>query len=130
MTHRFRFGVIMKLPLAGRTWAQSAKHVEDLGFSTLVVPDHFDDQLAVGLALADVAEAPTTLRLGALVYGTDYRHPGMTAKEVATLDSLSHGRVELGLGAGWTLIDYDEEVRHYGRPGVRTEHKPDATDIA
>jgi len=129
MTHRFRFGVIMKLPLAGRTWAQSAKHVEDLGFSTLVVPDHFDDQLAVGPALADVAAATTTLRLGALVYGNDYRHPVMTAKEVATLDVLSNGRVELGLGAGWKLIDYDEAGMPYDRPGVRIDRMLESLEI-
>ena len=129
MTHRFRFGVIMKLPLAGRTWAQSAKHVEDLGFSTLVVPDHFDDQLAVGPALADVAAATTTLRLGALVYGNDYRHPVMTAKEVATLDVLSNGRVELGLGAGWKRIDYDESGMPYDRPGVRIDRMLESIEI-
>ncbi len=129
MTHRFRFGVIMKLPLAGRTWAKSAKHVEDLGFSTLVVPDHFDDQLAVGPALADVAAATTTLRLGALVYGNDYRHPVMTAKEVATLDVLSNGRVELGLGAGWKRIDYDEAGMPYDRPGVRIDRMLESIEI-
>ncbi len=119
----------MKLPLAGRTWAQSAKHVEDLGFSTLVVPDHFDDQLAVGPALADVAAATTTLRLGALVYGNDYRHPVMTAKEVATLDVLSNGRVELGLGAGWKRIDYDESGMPYDRPGVRIDRMLESIEI-
>ena len=64
------------------------------------------DQLAVGPALA-AAEATSTLRLGALVFGNDYRHPVLLAKEMATLDVLSEGRMELGLGAGWMRTDYE-----------------------
>ncbi|MCY4067826.1 MAG: TIGR03621 family F420-dependent LLM class oxidoreductase [Acidimicrobiaceae bacterium] len=129
MTHRFRFGTIMKVPLPGRTWAQSARHVEDLGFSTLVVPDHFDDQLAVGPALADAAAATTDLRLGAFVYCNDYRHPVMVAKETATLDVLSNGRVELGLGAGWKRVDYDESGMAYDRPGLRIDRMLESLEI-
>ena len=119
MTHPFRFGVELKGPLPGLTWAQTARRLEELGYSNLVVPDHFDDQFAVGPALAAAAAATTTLRLGALVYGNDYRHPVMLAKETATLDVLSGGRVDLGLGAGWKIVDYDEAGLDYDPPGVR-----------
>ncbi len=129
MTRKFRFGVEMKRPLSGLTWAQSAQRLEELGFSTLVVPDHFDDQFAVGPALAAAAAATTTLRLGALVYGNDYRHPVMVAKEVATLDVLSGGRIELGLGAGWKRADYDEAGLVYDRPGVRIDRMAESLEI-
>ena len=129
MTHPFRFGVEMKTPLPGLTWSQSAQRLEELGFSTLVVPDHFDDQYAVGPALAAAAAATTTLRLGALVYGNDYRHPVMVAKEVATLDILSGGRMDLGLGAGWKRVDYDEAGLEYDRPGVRIDRMVESLQI-
>ena len=67
MTHPFRFGIQLTQPLPGAGWGDTARKLEDLGWSTLVMPDHFEDQLAVGPALAAAAEATTTLRLGALV---------------------------------------------------------------
>ena len=121
MTHPFRFGVELKGPLPGLAWAQTAQRLEELGYSNLVVPDHFDDQFAVGPALAAAAAATNTLRLGAQVYCNDYRHPVMLAKEVATLDVLSNGRMDLGLGAGWKRVDYVEAGMDYDPPGVRIE---------
>jgi len=129
MTHPFRFGVELKGPMPGLTWPQTARRVEELGFSNLVVPDHFDDQYAVGPALAAAAAATTTLRLSALVYGNDYRHPVMVAKEVATLDILSGGRMDLGLGAGWKRVDYDEAGLEYDRPGVRIDRMVESLQI-
>ena len=129
MTHRFRFGVELKLPLPGLTWAQTAQRLEELGYSTLGVPDHFDDQFAVGPALAAAAAATTRLRLSAFVYGNDYRHPVMTAKEVATLDVLSGGRVDFGLGAGWMRTDYEQAGLDYDRPGVRIDRMVESLHI-
>ena len=121
MTHPFRFGAEVRLPLPGLTWAQTAQRVEGLGYSNLVVPDHFQDEFAPGPALAAAAAATTTLRLGAHVYGNDYRHPVMLAKETATLDVLSNGRMDLGMGAGWMRSDYEEAGLDYDRPGVRID---------
>ena len=129
MTHPFRFGVELKGPLPGLTWAQTAQRVEELGFSNLVVPDHFDEQFAVGPALAAAAAATTTLRLSTFVYGNDYRHPVMVAKEVATLDVLSGGRMDLGLGAGWKRVDYVEAGMDYDPPGVRIERMVESLQI-
>ncbi len=129
MTHPFRFGVELKGPLPGLTWPQTAKKVEDLGFSNLVMPDHFDEQLAVGPGLAAAAAATTTLRLSAFVYGNDYRHPVMVAKEVATLDILSGGRMDLGLGAGWKRVDYDGAGMDYDPPGVRIDRMVESLHI-
>ncbi len=75
MTKPFRFGIQLTQPAAGRTWAETAQQLEDNGWSSLVMPDHFENQLAVAPALAAAAQATSTLRLGALVYGNDYRHP-------------------------------------------------------
>jgi alkanesulfonate monooxygenase SsuD/methylene tetrahydromethanopterin reductase-like flavin-dependent oxidoreductase (luciferase family) len=74
-----------------RSWAEQARKAEDLGYSALLMPDHFGDQLAPVPALAAVAAATTTLRMGSLVFGNDYRHPFVLAKEAATLDVLSDG---------------------------------------
>ena len=129
MTHPFRFGAELRLPLPGLTWAQTAQRVEELGYSTLVVPDHFQDEFAPGPALAAAAAATTTLRLGAHVYCNDYRHPVMLAKETATLDVLSNGRMDLGLGAGWMRSDYEEAGLDYDPPGVRIDRLIEALPI-
>ena len=109
-TNPFRFGVqCSSLPSVDRgSWSELARACEDLGYSTLTVADHLDDQLAPVPALMAAADATATLRLGALVFCNDYRHPVVLAKEAATLDVLSGGRLELGLGAGWMTTDYEQ----------------------
>ncbi len=106
----FRFGVQTPSAPDGRAWRARARQVEDLGYSTLWVPDHFGDQWGPLVALTVAAEATTQLRVGALVFSNDYRHPALLAKELATLDLVSEGRVELGIGAGWN----QEECDAYG----------------
>lgn len=96
-----------------------ARRAEAIGVSALTVADHLDDQLAPLAALMAVADATTTLRVGSLVFANDYRHPVMLAKEAATIDVLSGGRLELGLGAGWMTEDYRSAGIPMDRPGVR-----------
>jgi probable F420-dependent oxidoreductase len=91
--------------------------------------DHFGDQLAHIPALAAVATATTTLRLGSLVFGNDYRHPLVLAKEAATLDVLSEGRFELSLGAGWMKTDYAEAGMHYDEPRVRVDRFEESVQV-
>ena len=80
-----------------RRWSEWARHAEDLGYSTIYVPDHFvDHPLAPIPTMAAVAASTTTLRVGSLVLGNDYKHPVVVAKEAATIDVLSNGRLELG----------------------------------
>ena len=118
---KFRFAAqLSKAPDgSAQSWAEQARRVEDLGYSALLMPDHFGDQLAPVPALASVAAATTTLRMGALVFGNDYRHPLVLAKEAATLDVLSQGRFEMSLGAGWMRTDYDQAGMQYDHPAVR-----------
>jgi probable F420-dependent oxidoreductase len=85
------------------------------------MPDHFGDQLAPVPALAAAAAVTTTLKVGALVFDNDYRHPLILAKEAATVDLLSDGRLELGLGAGWMKSDYEESGIDYDPPAVRVD---------
>src|SRR5665811_1917440 len=91
--HPFRFAVQLSKADGGASWRNLARKVEDLGYATLFIPDHFDDQYGPLVALTVAAEATSTLRVGSLVFGNDYRHPVVLAKEIATLDLMSEGRV-------------------------------------
>jgi probable F420-dependent oxidoreductase len=104
--------------------------IEAGGYSTLFVPDHFvDQQLSPMVTLAAAAEATTTLRVGTLVLGNDYRHPAAVAKEATTIDLLSDRRVELGIGAGWMTADYDALDLVYDSPGTRIARLAEAIAV-
>lgn len=118
---RFRFGAQMSFAGTRDEWVAKARRVEELGYSTLCVPDHFDDQLAPFPALMAAAAATTTLRVGTLVLDNDYRHPLITAKEAASVDLLSGGRLELGMGAGWLRSDYEQSGIALDPPAVRID---------
>jgi probable F420-dependent oxidoreductase len=115
----FRFGVQLSTAGSRDEWLALARKAEDLGYSTLFLPDHFGGQLAPVPAMMAAADATTDLRVGCLVFDNDYRHPVVLAKEIATLDVLSGGRVELGIGAGWMNSDYDQSGIQHDRAGVR-----------
>jgi probable F420-dependent oxidoreductase len=115
----FRFGVQAHSAKTGEEWAARARAVESLGYSTIFVPDHFGDQLAPIPAMTAAAAATTTLRVGTLVHDNDYKHPVVLAKELASVDVLSGGRVEFGLGAGWMTTDYEQSGIPKDRDGVR-----------
>lgn len=120
----FRFGVINETTMPPQAWVAHVQRVEALGYATFLirdhfVPDFFGDQLAPVAALMTAANVTTTLRVGTLVIDNDYRHPVILAKEMATLDLLSGGRLELGLGAGWLRSEYEKAGMCYDRAGVR-----------
>jgi probable F420-dependent oxidoreductase len=119
-THRrFRFGAMLFGAPSRQEWIDKVRKVEELGYTTLHLSDHLIDQFSPAVALMQAAEVSSSLRLGTCVYDNNFRYLAVLAKEVATLDQLSGGRVELGLGAGWQEIEY----RHAGIPfeaaGVR-----------
>ncbi len=117
---RFRFGVIAAKSGSGKELTEQARKAEACGFSSFFVPDHFiDHDLAPTVALAHVAAVTDSLRVGPLVLGNDYKHPVVLAREMATLDLLSEGRLELGIGAGWMTADYEKAGIPLDRPGVR-----------
>src|SRR5215472_131684 len=119
-----RFGVIAEHAQTPDQLLATARRAEAAGCSTLLIRDHlvegpFPHQLAPLTALAAVATATTRLRVGTLVLSNDFRHPAVLAKELATLDVLSDGRVEVGLGAGFLARDYEGGGIRFDPPGDR-----------
>jgi len=96
----FRFGVVAAGARSADAWLAKARRIESLGYTSLVIPDNLRYTLAPLPALAAAAAATTSLRLGTYVLANDLRNPVLLAKDVASLDLLSGGRFELGIGAG------------------------------
>src|SRR6202162_5368644 len=112
-----------------KAWQDKARQVESLGYAALYLPDHFTDQVGPIAALMAAADATTKLRVGSLVFDNDYRHPVVLAKEAATLDLLSDGRFDLGLGAGWLASDYEQAGISFDGPGTRISRMEEALRI-
>jgi len=125
----FRFTLQASQAASPAAWRDLARKAEDLGYSTLYVPDHLDDQWAPMVALTVAAEATTTLRVGTLVLDNDFRHPVVLAKEAATLDVVSGGRFELGMGAGWMTTDYRQSGIAMEKPSVRVARLAESLEI-
>jgi probable F420-dependent oxidoreductase len=127
---KFRFGVMCSHAASANEFRERARQAEALGYSTLFVPDHFiDHPLAPMPAMATAAAVTDTLRVGSLVLGNDYKHPVVLAREAATLDLLSDGRLELGLGAGWMTADYEKAGLELDRPGARIDRLAESVAI-
>lgn len=127
---KFRFGVMAPRAESRARYRDGARKWEDLGYSTLFVPDHFvDHPLAPIPAMAMVAEATRQLRVGSLVLGNDYKHPVVLAREAATLDLLSDGRLELGVGAGWMTVDYEKAGMPLDPPGARVDRLAESLTV-
>jgi probable F420-dependent oxidoreductase len=129
MTYPMRFGVITSHAPDGHAWRERARRAEALGYTSLLMPDHFQNQWAPLVALTIAVEATERLRVGTLVFDNDYRHPVVLAKEIATLDLATSGRVEFGLGAGWKRSDYDEAGIVYDPPGVRISRMAESLEV-
>jgi probable F420-dependent oxidoreductase len=126
MAPRFRFGVVGESVTDAAGLTRTVQRAEQLGYDTFLLRDHFvaepfGHQLAPLIALTAAAAVSSTLRLGTLVLANDYRHPVLLAKEAATLDVLSGGRLELGLGAGWLKDEYDRAGLVFDPPGARVD---------
>lgn len=133
MTHprRFRFGVVAAQASSGDEWLAKARRAEALGFSTLLMPDTLGPTYAPFPALAAAATATSTLRVGSFVLNNDYRNPVLAAREAATIDALSGGRFELGLGAGrpGAEADYAQLGIALDSPGARIERLAESLAI-
>ena len=112
-----------------REWRDLACTAEDLGFSTLLLPDHFGRQWSPLLALQAAAHATRSLRVGTIVLDNDFRHPALLAKDAATLDVLTDGRFELGLGAGWMAADYQWTGIPFDPPATRVARLEESVKI-
>jgi probable F420-dependent oxidoreductase len=127
--HPFRFAVQQASASSAEEWAALARRAESLGYDLLVMPDHLGNQLSPFAALAAAAAATTRLRIGAFVFANDYRHPLMLAREAATLDVLSGGRFEMGMGAGWMTSDYRELGMTYDPAPRRVDRLEEAVPL-
>jgi probable F420-dependent oxidoreductase len=127
--HRFRFAAELHRPFDDRSWADSVRELEALGYSTMFVPDHFSEGFGPIAAMASAATATTTLNVGSLVLDCDFRHPAVLARELSTIDQLSEGRLEIGLGAGWKRLDYDQSGISMDPPKVRVDRMIEHTQI-
>jgi probable F420-dependent oxidoreductase len=125
----FRFAVFAYSARSGKEWAEKARRTEWQGYAVLVVPDHFLNELPPVPALAAAAAVTTTLRIGSIVFANDYRHPAVLAKDAATLDLLSDGRFEFGLGAGWLQKEYDRVGIRFDPAGVRIDRMVEAMQV-
>lgn len=125
-----RFGVSVAPDPSSKAWREKIRAFEDSPVDVLLVNDHLTGlRYAPMVALAAAAELTTRVRLGTVVLGNDYRHPAILAKEAATLDLLSEGRLELGLGAGWMRSDYDQAGLQFAPPKVRLDRLREAVDV-
>ncbi|HET6744222.1 MAG TPA: TIGR03621 family F420-dependent LLM class oxidoreductase [Candidatus Limnocylindria bacterium] len=127
--HPFRFAVHEAYAPSGEAWLAFARRAEDLGYDTLLVPDHLGNQLSPISALAAAAAVTTRLRIGPYVFANDFRHPLVMAREAASLDVLSGGRLELGIGAGWRTSDYRQLGLPYEAPGRRVDRLVEALPL-
>lgn len=128
MQQPFRFGVQF-YALSPESWREDVRRIEELGYSTVFFPDHFGEQWDPTAAAAAIGAATERLRVGSLVYDVDYRHPVVFAKQAATIQILTRGRHEFGIGAGWMETDYVEAGLRYDRPGVRISRLEEALQI-
>jgi len=125
----FRFGVIVRSGGSRAEWVDQARKVEDLGYSSLTVPDHLAEMLAPMPALVSAASATKTIRIGTTVLNNDFRHPVLVAREAATVDLLTDGRLELGLGAGYVKAEYEQAGLRFDPGGARVERLAEAAVI-
>jgi probable F420-dependent oxidoreductase len=129
ISRRFRFGVLVSRADSLSDWRETARRAEASGYSTLLIADHFGQQLAPVPALVSAAEATARLRVGTFVLDNDFRHPAAAAKEAATVDLLTDGRLEFGIGAGWNAADYTSTGIAFESAGTRVSRLQEALHI-
>ena len=130
MDRKIRFSTQSGGQPTGAEWLARAKRLEDMGYATLSMPDHMVGGAWSNMpALGAVAAVTTKLRLGNLVLDNDFRNPVVLAREFATLDVISNGRVEIGLGAGWFDRDYQGTGIPFDRGRVRVARLAEAVTL-
>src|SRR5258706_1757140 len=132
--HPFRFGCMNEMMLPANQWRDHVRKMESLGYDIMLMRDHFlpdvfGDTFGPIAALMSAADATSTLRVGSMVISNDFRHPTVLAKEIATIDFLSDGRFELGLGAGWMRAEYDQMGIEFDQPGLRIERLEESVQV-
>ncbi len=121
MPRPFRFGVNLLEPAPAGEWRAKCRRAEQLGYDVILVPDHLGlpAPFPALVAAADATERP---RVGTFVLNAGFWNPALLAREVATADALTGGRLELGLGTGYVQSEHEEAALPYGSPGERVDH--------
>jgi probable F420-dependent oxidoreductase len=133
-THPFRFGCINEQMKPAKEWREHVRKIEALGYDIMLMRDHFlpdvfGDTFGPIAALMSAADATSTLRVGSMVICNDFRHPAVLAKEAATIDLLSEGRFELGLGAGWMHAEYEQMGMELSQPSLRIKRLEESIQV-
>ena len=121
MPRPFRFGVSLITPSPADEWRAKCRRAEELGYDVILVPDHLG-MPAPFPALVAAAEATARPRLGTFTLNAGFWNPALLAREVATTDALTGGRLELGLGTGYVQAEHDTAGLPWGSPGERVDH--------
>lgn len=125
----FRFGIQQSQASSASQWRDTARRAEALGYDILVIPDHIGGLVSYAPALMAAADATTALRIGTFVLDNDFRHPALVAADTATLDLMSDGRFELGIGAGHLREDYDRSGISFDPPATRVARLEESVEI-
>ncbi|WP_217250474.1 LLM class F420-dependent oxidoreductase [Streptomyces sp. AC602_WCS936] len=121
MSRPYRFGVNLTVPAPAEEWSAKCRRAEELGYDVIQVPDHLG-MVAPFPALVAAARATDRPRLGTFVLNAGFWNPALLAREVATTDALTGGRLELGLGTGYVRAEHDTAGLPFGSPGERVDH--------
>jgi probable F420-dependent oxidoreductase len=125
----FRFGINVRDAGSRTEWQDKARKAEALGYAVFLVPDHLSGMLATIPAVMSAADATQHLRIGTNVLNNDLRHPVLLAREAATIDLLTDGRLELGLGAGYVKAEYEQAGLRFDRGGIRVDRLAESVAI-
>ncbi|MFS8200090.1 LLM class F420-dependent oxidoreductase [Streptomyces sp. CWNU-52B] len=121
MPRPFRFGVSLITPSPAAEWRAKCRRAEELGYDVILVADHLG-MPAPFPSLVAAAEATRLPRLGTFVLNAGFWNPALLAREVATTDALTGGRLELGLGTGYVQAEHDTAALPWGSPRERVDH--------
>jgi len=125
----FRFLADTRDIVPGRELAERARRAEGMGYHALVIPDHLLDQLSPLVAMTAVAADTSTLRVGAFVLNNDLRHPAVLAQDLAAIDAISDGRLDVAIGAGWNKPEYDAIGMTFDPTPVRQARLAEAVTV-
>ena len=125
----FRFLAAVQGVYGGTELASIARRSEAMGYHALVVPDHLIDQLSPTPTLATIAAATTTMRIGGFVLNNDLHHPAVLAQDLASLDHLSDGRLDIAIGGGWNKPEYDAIGLSFDPTPVRQARLEEAVTV-
>jgi probable F420-dependent oxidoreductase len=124
----YRFG-LMTWNIHDKDWVNKIQRLEKIGFSSILITDHPNTQWCPTATQAAIASVTETIKIGSIVYNNDFHHPAMLAKSSATIQNISKGRHEFGIGAGWDKSEYHKVGTRFDKPGTRITRLIEAIQI-